>query len=120
MSISVGSSSESLGTSISSAEIENDSIVNADVNTAAAIAASKLAFTKTTYTQTYNTAAATVPAATAVNVVTTAAGLASYGFTQAQADAIPVAINATQADVLALKKVVTQLIDDLQVNGIAQ
>ena len=73
----------------------------------------------TTYTQTYATAASTVPAATVAAVVTTAAGLASYGFTQAQADAIPVAVNALAADVLALKKVLTQIIDDLQAAGIA-
>ncbi len=118
MTITVGASPD-VGTTVSSAEIENDSIVNADINTAAAIAPSKLGFTKTTYTQTYSTAAATVPDATAASVVTTAAGLAAYGYTEAQANAIPVAINATQADVLALKKVVTQLIDDLQANNIA-
>ena len=51
--------------------------------------------------------------ATAANVVTTAATLVAYGYTQAQADAIPVAINATQADVLALKKLIVALINDL-------
>lgn len=72
------------------------------------------------YTQTYSTAARTVPNATAVAVVTTAATNSSpYGFAQAQADAIPVAINALEADVLALKKVITALIDDLQAVGIA-
>lgn len=70
--------------------------------------------TAAAYTQTYTTAARTVPDATVAAVVTTGAGLASYGFTQAQADAIPVAINALAADVLALKKVLTALIDDLQ------
>jgi hypothetical protein len=72
------------------------------------------------YTKTYNTALKTIANATAANVVTTGAGLASYGYTQAQADAIPVAINATQADVLALKKVVVALVTDLQALGLAQ
>ena len=68
------------------------------------------------YTQTYATAAKTVPAATVAAAVTTPAttGGSTYGFTQAQADAIPVAINANAADILALKKVVNALIDDLQ------
>lgn len=71
------------------------------------------------YTQTYATAARVVPAATVAAVLTTAAALTSYGFTQAQADSIPVAINALAADVLALKKVITAIIDDLQAVGIA-
>ncbi len=70
------------------------------------------------YTQTYSTAAKTVPAATQVAVVETAAGLTAYGYTEAQANAIPVAINAAAADILALKKVVNALIDDLQAAGI--
>ena len=57
---------------------------------------------------------------TAAAVVTTGAGSASYGYTQAQADSIPVAINALAADVLALKKVITALIDDGQANGLLQ
>lgn len=71
------------------------------------------------YTQTYSTAARTVPNATVTTVATDAAALTSYGFTEAQANAIPVAINALAADVLALKKVVTALIDDLQAAGLA-
>lgn len=75
----------------------------------------------TTYVQTYSTAAATVPAATVVAVATTGATITTpYGYVgAAQADAIPVAINALAADVLALKKVITQLIDDLQAAGLA-
>lgn len=64
------------------------------------------------YTLTYSTAARTVPAATATTVATTAATLIAYGYTQAQADSIPVAINALEADVLALKKVIVALIND--------
>ena len=78
-----------------------------------------IATSPTTYTQTYSTAASTVPAATVVAVATTAAGLTSYGYAQAQADAIPVAINALADDVLALKKVITRIIDDLQACGLA-
>lgn len=104
---------------VTSANIVDGAIVNADINGSAAIAASKLAFTPTAFTQTYSTATATVPNATAANVATTASGLASFGYAQAQADAIPVAINATQADVLALAKVINSVIDTLQANGIA-
>jgi hypothetical protein len=73
------------------------------------------------YTQTYAVAAKTVPAATAAAVATTAATQTTpYGFgSAAQADAIPVAINANAADILALKKVVNALIDDLQTLGLA-
>jgi len=80
---------------------------------------SKLGFFATTpvvqaaaYTLTYSTAARTVPAATVAAVATTAATLVAYGYTQAQADSIPVAINALAADVLALKKVIVALIND--------
>ena len=65
------------------------------------------------YTLTYSTAVRTVPAATAAAVVTTAATLVAYGYTQAQADSIPVAINAMQADMLELKKLIVSLINDL-------
>jgi len=80
-----------------------------------------LATAPTTYTQTYATAAATVPNATVAAVATTAATSTSpFGFaSDAQMDAVPVAINALAADVLALKKVVTQIIDDLQAAGLA-
>ena len=74
----------------------------------------------TAYTQTYSTAARTVPDATVAAVATTAATNSSpYGYAgSAQADAIPVAINALAADVLALKKVITAIIDDLQTMGL--
>lgn len=76
--------------------------------------------TRPAYTQTYSTAARSVPNATVAAVATTAATQTDpYGFAGAtQADAIPVAINALTADVLALRKVVTALIDDLQAQGI--
>lgn len=71
------------------------------------------------YTQTYATAARVNPNATALAVLTTASGLASFGYTQAQADSIPVAINAIEADLLAIKKLVNALIDDSQALGVA-
>ncbi len=71
------------------------------------------------YVQTYSTAARTVPAATAVAVDTTAAtSTLPFGYTEAQANAIPVAINAVAADLLALKQVVNALIDDAQAVGL--
>ena len=83
-------------------------------------AVSKLAFFGATrvvqpaaYTLTYSTAVRTVPAATAANVATTASTLVAYGFTQAQADSIPVEINAMQADMLELKKLIVSPINDL-------
>lgn len=69
------------------------------------------------YTMTYAVGARLNPALTAAAVVTTASALAQYGYTQAQADSIPVAINALVADVLALKKTLTQAIQDLQAYG---
>lgn len=67
-------------------------------------------------TQTYSTPASTVPNATVAAVATTAAtSTTPFGYTgAAQADAIPVAINALAADVLELKKVLTKVIDELQ------
>ncbi len=70
------------------------------------------------YTQTYSTASKTVPAATQAAVVTTGAALTSYGYTEAQANALVAAVNAAGADILALKQVVNALIDDLQAAGI--
>ena len=67
-----------------------------------------------TYTQTYSTAARTNPNATAAAVATTGSGLVSFGYTQSQADSIPVAINALIDDNLALRKLLNGLIDDLQ------
>ena len=76
---------------------------------------------QTTYTQTYSTTASTVPNATVASVATTASTQTTpYGYaSQAQADAIPVNINALAADVLALKKVIGQIIDDLQALSLA-
>lgn len=73
------------------------------------------------YTLTYSTAAATVPTATAAAVVTTGVTNSSpYGFVGAtQGDALSVAVNANGADILALKKVVVQLILDLRAAGLA-
>lgn len=73
------------------------------------------------YTQTYATAARSVPAATQAAVATTAAtALTPNGYsTSAQADAIVAAVNAAAADILALKKVVNALIDDLQALNLA-
>jgi hypothetical protein len=73
----------------------------------------------TAVTQTYSTADTTVAAATAANVATTAAtNVSPYGYAQAQADAIPVAINALIADALVLRKVQNTIIDALQAAGI--
>lgn len=73
------------------------------------------------YTKTYSTSARTVPNATVAAVATTGSTTSTpYGFsTSAQADAIPVAINALSADVLALKKLVVAIIDDLEAVGIS-
>ena len=97
-----------------------DSLANTVFSWTDTGAVSKLAFFGATrvvqpaaYTLTYGTAVRTVPAATAANVVTTPATLVAYGFTQAQADSIPVEINAMQADMLELKKLIVSLINDL-------
>lgn len=94
---------------------------------------------RTKITQTYATAAATVPNATYADytVTTVATAVAKtnstpYGFSSGDADkvvtalgAIPTdlaglntAIVALAADVLALKKVVNQIVDDLQAASI--
>ena len=93
------------------------------------------------YTQTYSTAAKTVPNATvtaqsdtvgAAVASTGATNVTPYGYAEAQANAIvanvntlktdaaahTTAINALAADVLALKKVITALIDDGQTLGL--
>lgn len=72
------------------------------------------------YTQTYATASKTVSAPTANAVVATPAALSSYGFTQAQADALVATVNALVADSLVNKKNLTAIIDDLQALGLAQ
>jgi hypothetical protein len=73
----------------------------------------------TTYTQTYPTATATVPAATAAVVATTAAtSTTPFGYSQAQADALVTQVNALVADALVNRKLINQLIDDLQAVGL--
>lgn len=71
-------------------------------------------------TQTYSTADRTHPNMTSANLATTAATNTSpYGFADAaQADDIAVQFNALRADVIALKKLVNALIDDLQAVGL--
>ena len=71
-------------------------------------------------TKTYDTPADVIPAATAAAVPTTASTTTTpYGYTtQAQADDIPVAINALEADVLALRKMVVTLTQSLEAVGI--
>lgn len=72
-------------------------------------------------TQTYSTTATTVAAATVAAVATTAATQTTpYGYgSAAQADAIPVAINALTADVLVLRKLINEIVDILQLAGLA-
>jgi hypothetical protein len=67
-----------------------------------------------TYTQTYATADKTHANPTAAAVVTTGAALTSYGFTEAQANAIVTAVNALRADHLDLAQLVNAILDDLQ------
>jgi hypothetical protein len=75
------------------------------------------------YTLTFSLAARTLPATTAVAVSTAGAvtlgALFAYA-TAAQAEAIPVAINALLADLEGAKKVLNQLIKDLQATGLLQ
>lgn len=94
----------------------------------------------TEFTQTYNTAGTTVsavtyaaPSVTSVAAATDAAGLASYGYTEAQANAIRTLANANKvdiaatntklaalaADALELRKLVTSIIDILQAADLA-
>jgi hypothetical protein len=70
------------------------------------------------YTLTFDTPARTLAAATAVNVVTTAPALTSYGYTQAQAAAVLTAINALVADNLNLREMIAGLVTDLAAAGI--
>ncbi len=102
--------------------------------------ASTVPLAATAITQTYSTAAATVPnatyaAPTVTGVATTTVtktNSSPYGFSSGDADAVvtflgaaPAAILslntqlvALAADVLALKKIINQIVDDLQVAGI--
>lgn len=70
------------------------------------------------YTQTYSTATRTHANPTAAAVATTAASLAGYGFTQAQANALPAAINALVIDLANTKQVLNRVLDDLQLMGL--
>lgn len=73
------------------------------------------------YTQTYSTAARTNPnVTTTIADTTTSTQSTPWGYaTQTQADSLPVQINALQADLLDLKKLVNALIDDHQALGLA-
>lgn len=73
-------------------------------------------------TQTYATVSRTNPAMTSVAVATTAAtSVGPFGYTTAaQADAIPVAINALRVDVEGIKQFVNAMADDFQAYGLEQ
>lgn len=90
---------------------------------------------RTTYTETYNTPARTIPAATAstlvltgtniaaktasltlTDAVNTNAGTVATSLDQAQKD-IGTALNLVSADVLALKKLVVALVQDMKALG---
>lgn len=69
-------------------------------------------------TQTFSTADATHAARTSSAVATTAAiNVAPYGYSQAQADAIPAAINAVRADLADTAALLNYVIDRLQAAG---
>jgi hypothetical protein len=73
------------------------------------------------FTQTYSTSDRTHNNVTSSAVATTGASDTDPRWaytTQAQADAIPVAINAVAADLLDLKQLVNAVIDDLQAYGL--
>lgn len=74
------------------------------------------------YTLTYSTKSRTNANLTAATVATTAATQAApWGYsTQAQADALVTQLNALVADVLNIKQVLTQVIDDLKSYGLLQ
>lgn len=85
----------------------------------------------TTYTQTYATAAATVPAATTHAITDSSGGtpsttaIAAIGGTYNQAEVrnavatLAAEAELTKADIVAVKKLVNQIIDDLQLQGLA-
>ncbi len=70
------------------------------------------------FTKTYDTADYTVAEPTAVAVVTTGAALTSYGFTEAQANAIIETLNALVADVAQLRKVTVAIINEMENDGL--
>jgi hypothetical protein len=70
------------------------------------------------YIKTYSTPTRTIPAPTAVAPATTGSALSSYGFTQAQADAISLAVAALVADSLANRQLIAAMVTDLEAAGI--
>jgi len=71
------------------------------------------------YTQTYSTALRTVANATAVNPPAGGTGATEGAYdTAAHRDEMITSLTAANADILALKKVVTAIIDDLQSIGL--
>ena len=75
----------------------------------------------TAYTQTYSTAAKTVPAATASNPPAGGTGISAGGYdTAANRNLMITSLTNEIADLLALKKVVNAIIDDLQAYGLFQ
>jgi hypothetical protein len=72
-----------------------------------------------TYTQTFATAVRTVPVMTALTPPAGGTGTAAGGWdTAANRDLAIASITATQADLLALYKVVNGIIDDIQSLGL--
>lgn len=74
------------------------------------------------YTKTYSTPARTIPNATAANSTTVAVEISAgkWGYTtEAGAKGLVEELNKTQADVLALKKLIVALVEDLEAVGIA-
>ena len=103
---------------------------------AGVLSALGLTLPATAYTQTYSTAAATVPNATyAAPTVTVGSAIAAFTDPPSAAEmatlrtfvnalktddaSLVTQLTALAADVLALKKVITQIVDDLQATGIA-
>jgi hypothetical protein len=77
------------------------------------------ATSRTTYTQTYATADTTVPAATQLTPPAGGTGATEGAYdTAANRDLMIASITAGAADLLALKKVVNKIIDDLQAAGL--
>lgn len=73
------------------------------------------------YTQTYTTASKTVPNATATASTPTGTQTTPWGFSsEADFNAVATKANALITDVDNLRKVVTQIIDDLQSLGLLQ
>ncbi len=71
------------------------------------------------YTQTFSTADKTHATRTSSAVDTTAAAALSFGYTEAQANALVAAVNAIRADLADTAAVVNAIIDDLQALGLS-